>query len=439
MTRQRDFKALVRERMAKTGERYTTARAHVLAKLARGADSTSVFPGILDGYDSFGGVQSGTSAIHNVLRYVGLNSPLGAPPTEAAINGLCGGPGFLYAVFEYKGWPPMLTLALSNRSMPDVYAEQGLSRLGVKLAKHETTGRATAQKTLDEALSDGHAPLCVTDAASLRYMDLPREFVGGAPHVVAVVGRDGDSYWIDDRQAQPIRVEGPDLAAARAAYRHAKNRLFIVGRPETDPTRRNAMDAVADALRDTARRYVDPAVPKSFAGNCGFAGLEKWRAALTDAKDRRGWPTIFREGARAYAALHRAYEDIECRVSGAGRTFYAEFLDALADLPGHSRLREAAEAYRESGESWSRIASLIATCPDRAVRAACNIADQRVELADAAASGASGEAVSLWQKRQKLAEECRLDASTARELYSEIATLVGNIIDAERRAVPALA
>ena len=102
MTRQRDFKSLVRERMAKTGERYTTARTHLLARTIRHSQPAKAFPGVLSGYDTFGGQQPGTGAIHNVLRFVGIASALGAPPSEAMINGLCGGPGFLYAVFDTK-------------------------------------------------------------------------------------------------------------------------------------------------------------------------------------------------------------------------------------------------------------------------------------------------------------------------------------------------
>ena len=94
MTRQRDFKALVRERMAKTGERYTAARTHILAKTIRHAEPATAFPGVLEGYTAFGGQQAGTGAIHNVLQFLGIVSPLGSPPSEAMINGLCGGPGF---------------------------------------------------------------------------------------------------------------------------------------------------------------------------------------------------------------------------------------------------------------------------------------------------------------------------------------------------------
>ena len=438
MTRQRDFKALVRERMAKTGERYTAARTHLLARTIRHSQPAKAFRGVLEGYDTFGGQRAGTGAIHNVLRFLGITSPLGAPPSEAMINGLCGGPGFLYAVFEYKGWPPMLTLALGNRSMPDVYAAQGLSRLGVGLEQHETSSRAAAQKTLDETLAAGKPPLCVTDIASLPHYGLPMHFVGGAPHVVAVVGRDGDSYWIDDRQAEPIRVTGKQLADARAAYKKAKHRLVAVEQPQKTPSAAQTRATIAGAIADTALRYVEPAVPKSFAVNCGFSGLAKWRDELTDMKGRRGWPTVFSEGARAYAALYRAYEDIECHATAGGRPFYADFLDEAAEALGQDRLRRAAAAYREAGTLWSRIAHTIARCPDEAVRQACDIADRRVELNDALEDAECARSAELWQARHKLAERCKLKREAALGLYTEMASLVDGILQTERRAVELL-
>ena len=437
MTRQRELKALVRERMSKTGERYTTARTHHLAKSTTHS-TAKAFPGVIDGYDAFGGQQPGTGAIHNVLRFLAIASPLGSPPSEAMINGLCGGPGFLYAVFEYKGWPPMLTLALGNRSMPDVYAAQGLSRLGVPLVQHETTSRAAAQKKLDESLDGGTPPLCVTDLASLPHYGLPMHFVGGAPHVVAVAGRDGDHYWVDDRRTEPIRLAAGQLANARAAYRKAKNRLVAIARPDKTPSTAQAREMIAEAIADTAVRYVEPAVPKSFAVNCGFSGLTKWRDELTDLKSKRGWPAMFAEGPRAYAALYRAYEDIECRSTAGGRAFYAEFLDEAAGLLGQERLRRAADAYREAGTLWSRIAGTIADCPDKAVRQACDIADRRVELNDALGDKSCGEAAELWQKRHTLAEQCKLGREAAVSLYKEMATLVDGILQIETRAVELL-
>ena len=292
MTRHRDFKALVRERMDKTGERYTAARAQLLGK-ASAAPSVQAFPGVLPGYRTFGGIQSGTAALSNTLSSTGAVSSLdGSPFSETLINGLCGGPGFLYAVFEYKGWPPMLSLALRSRSMPDVYIAEGWSRVGMNVKVSETTSPVAARKALDRALDEGQAALCVADAASLPWTGLPLAFVGGGPLVVAVAGRDGDDYWVDDRAAQPRRISGKQLSAARAAYRQAKNRLATFAGPKP---KHDAKAALRDAIADTAKRYVEPAVPKSFWVNCGFSGLDKWRQMLVDAKDKRGWPTLFSE------------------------------------------------------------------------------------------------------------------------------------------------
>jgi hypothetical protein len=433
MTTQRDFKALVRERMARTGERYSAARARLLSSHTPSSRST---PGILNGYDRFGGVQPGTAAVCNALHHARIHWPLSKTEcTEVLVNGLCGGPGFLYAVFEYKGWPPILSLALQSRSMPDVYIGEGLARLGIRRTPYETTSRAAARKALDDALARDRAAICVVDVASLPWHGLPREFVGGGPHVVTVAGRDGESYWIDDRALRPIRVDATVLADSRAAYRKGKNRLTTIDGPDASADPRRAM---SDAIADTARRYVDPAVPKSFQVNCGFSGLAKWKQLLTDRRDRKGWPSIFAEGARAFAGLQRAYEAIECQVApGAGRGFYAQWLDDAAATLGRPALSDAAAAYRESAAAWSALAGVIAKAPDRALRDACLLADRRLELADAQ-TGGSADAASLVERRKALADECHLSTDDALSLYAEMATLVGRVIDAEQAAVKAL-
>ncbi len=438
MTKQREFKQLVRERMAKTGERFTAARAQILAKLSEPPPPPETFPGLIEGYDRFGGIQGDTAVLHNALRHAGITSPItGRPYTEAMINGLCGGPGFLYAVFEYKGWPPMLTLALRSRSMADVYVAAGLSRLGVRFKQSETTSPKPARKALDEALSAGKAAICVADIASLPWYGLPKEFAGGAPHLIAVVGRDGDDVWIDDRSPRPIRLGIDQVDNARARYRKGKNRLITLGGPQPSF---DAKQAIRDAIADTAQTYVEPTLPKSFWVNCGFSGLDKWRHMLTDTKDKKGWPAVFAEGNRAYAGLQRAYECIEYAdtAPAGGRAFYADFLDEAAEALDQSILKQAATAYREAGELWAQVASLIAECEDSAVRQACEIADRRLELGGAHGEGVSKESSELWQKRHKIAGECKLTKDAALSLYAKIADVVGRISDAEHSAVELL-
>ena len=436
MTRQRDFKALVRERMAKTGERYTAARAHLLSRFdSEKPPAASDVPGVVAEYRRFGGIQSGTCAVTNVLRHAAITSPLTRKPySESAVDGLCGGPGFLYAVFEYKGWPPMLTLALRSRSMADQYIGQGLERLGVTTTRSETTSATLARKALDEALDRGQPALSVTDIASLPWSGLPKEFVGGGPHVVAVVGRDGDSFLVDDRRASPIRVDAAVLARARAAYRHAKQRLITIDGP--DPAY-DAANALRDAIVDTARSYVEPAVPKSFWSNCGFAGLDKWRDLLINPKDKKGWPSVFSDGARAFAGLQRLYECVECQSAPhAGRAMYADFLEDSSTALSAPALRKAAHAYREAGLLWTQVSTLVADCPDAAVRKGCELADHRVEAGDD--SHASAKPIDSFDARQRLAAECRLSKERAAGMYKEIARLVGQIADAERAAVDLL-
>lgn len=436
MTRQRAFKALVRERMVRTGERYAAARAQLLA--TRGDPLPSGrYRGILPGYDRFGGIQSNTAPLRNVLRHAGIFSPMtGAPYSEAAVNGLCGGPGFLYAVFQYKGLPPILTLALQSRSMPDVYVAAGLSRLGLRLTQAQTTSAAASRKALDESLEAGRAPLCVVDLASLPWYGLPSEYVGGSPQVVGIAGRDGDAYWIDDRPPQPMRLEAAALANARARFRQGKNRLIRVEGP--DPAY-DAKRAVRDAVADTARSYTDPAVPKSFQVNCGFSGLNKWRQMLTEEKDKKAWPAVFGEGPLAHAGLHRAYECIEGQFGpGAGRPLYAQFLEESAAAIDRPSLRSAASVFREAGEAWTRLAGLIANCGDEAVRQACEVVDRRLELADGQSGDISDESAGLWARRHRLAADCRLTKDAARALYAEMSGVVGRILDLERTAVAQL-
>lgn len=433
MTKQRDFKALVRERMDKTGERYTAARAQLLGKASTPSRTQHAFPGVLPGYDTFGGIQSGTAALCNTLATVPID---GAPFTESLVNGLCGGPGFLYAVFEYKGWPPMLSLALRSRSMPDVYIAAGVSRIGMKVTINETTSAAAARKALDAALAGGKAALCVTDAASLPWTGLPKAFVGGGPHVVAVAGRDGDDFWIDDRAARPRRISAAQLSTARAAYRQAKNRLMTLDGPKPGY---DAKRALRDAIADTAKCYVEPAVPKSFWVNCGFSGLDKWRQMLVDPKDKRGWPTFFGEGARACVGLQRLHESIESQSAPhAGRSLYADFLDDAARTLDAPALAKAAVAYREAGVLWASISDIVSNCDDAAVRKACGLADEQLEAEEGDDGGSLATPLPCaerWQELQKIAAGCKLSKSDTGALYAGIASVVGRIADAERAAV----
>ena len=157
---------------------------------------------------------------------------------------------------------------------------------------------------------------------------------------------------------------------------------------------------------------------------------------LVDAKDKRGWPTLFAEGARACAGLQRLHESIECQSAPqAGRGLYAEFLDDAARALAAPPLTTAATRYREAGVLWASIGDMVAGCDDAAVREACGLADERLEGDDGGSRDSSKSGADRWQDLQKIASGCTLTKAAASALYAEIASVVGRIAEAERAAV----
>lgn len=439
MTRQRDLKARIRARMKKTGERYTSARAQILQQSST-QKATAHFPGVLDGYDRFGGVQGETAILQNVLRHSGVtHSANGMPYSEAMLHGLCGGIGFMYAVFEYKGWPPMLTMVMRSGTMPDTYMMPVFDRIGVTIKSEQTTSANRARQHLDEALDAGKPAICVVDIAHLPYYGVPSQMAGMGPHYVAVVGRDGNDFWLDDRSPRPCRVSADQLALARDGYKKAKHHLITI---ETHDPKFDWKASLYDAIGATCRALEDGdvGVPPNFRSNCGFAGMEKWQRLLTDAKDKKGWSTVFNTPDKAYVGLRRAYECIqyEYTAPAGGRLFYAEFLDESAGLTGDTKLSKAAEHWRDAADGWSALAGLIADAPDDAIQKGCQLCDQRAELLDQDADAATDELQRLAEAQRNLKDDCQLTPESAVKVFDAMADRLDDIIAIERRAVEAL-
>lgn len=432
MTRQRDFKKLVRERMSRTGESYTTARSHLLVEEA----PRDPLPGLLANYSRFGGLQGDTGVLTNVLRFAGLRKPDGREYSEALVAGLCGGIGFLYAVFEYRGMPPMLTIVARSNSMADAYIAEGLGRCGADFETREASTEGAAAKHVLSALDAGKPALCTVDMVSLPYSGMPAQWAGMSPHVVAAVGRHGESVWLDDRAVEPIAISMDDLAHARSRYRKGKNRLITLGGSARGF---ELAQAVRGAVALTVKCFHESPV-KSFASNFGFAGLEKWQRLLTDKRDPKGWAKVFPSGREALAGLGRVYECLqhEYTAPAAGRPLYAEFLAEAASITGDKRFAEVSQKFRASGALWNGLTDRIRRYPDGAVKRRCEITDIRAELLDSQGSKAAPQLKALFDERMELGKLCRLDAGAAGELYAAMAGDLGRIIGLEREAVEQL-
>lgn len=123
MTEHRALERLVRDRMARTGESYTTAHRHVVGRRAPAPDATA--PGLLPGYRLAGSGEHAPSTL--VARLLGR---AGVPLSEPMACGLGGGVGFLYAVFEYAQVPhPLLTIVAQHHPQPWLDAAAGRAAL----------------------------------------------------------------------------------------------------------------------------------------------------------------------------------------------------------------------------------------------------------------------------------------------------------------------
>ncbi|WP_419192271.1 DUF4872 domain-containing protein [Engelhardtia mirabilis] len=417
--------------MEKTGERYTTARAQVLAKLGyRTREATAG-----SGYPFQPGVCGDTGAVRNWLAALSVRATGSADPlSEAMLTGLAGGVGFLYIVFEYTGTPPLLSVLTRFDSAADRFALGAVERLGLELDSLQTTSAKKARAALDAAIDAGSPALCVVDALALARTDPPSAMLGTAPTLVAVVGREGDDLLIDKGSSDPALIHADVFAAARAAFKKAKHHMVTAAPGHGHGDLSAAIEA---AVADCARRYTESPY-KGFASNFGLAGMEKWARLLVDRKDAKGWPTLFPEGARAGLALRRTYQGLEHELTPphAGRGLYAEFLREAAPLTGNDRLAAAARAFDAAAERWRTISASIAECDVPAIRSGCEMLDTYAELLDAQA--AEAERDELRGRLEAATGECELTRDDALELYASLRGQLLAAIEAERAAHAAL-
>lgn len=335
MTARKHLKSLVRERMRKTGERYTVARRHIV-----GAEAS---------WELRGGIHGDTAAFANVLANLGVVAPhTGEPLTEAMVLGVGGGLGAGYIMWEFDSHQfraRVLTLGFRRLwPYPDRWARETAERLGLHAELHETGGARIAAAALDAQLEQGLPAIVWIDTYTLGHRGEPewRDGYGGDPLVV--YERSGDSYAIDDLSTERILVPAERLAAARARVGSYKHRLITI-----DPERVE-LD-LRPAVEDGLRLQIEHLSEKS--DSFSLPAWRKWARMTTDNRNKKGWPTVFADGlgigslrASIYAgAAHGAHL----------RGLYADFLDEAAGLLGRDSLTDAAAAWRQAATCWERI------------------------------------------------------------------------------------
>src|SRR5437764_15207026 len=136
MTAHKHFKQLVRARMEKTGESYSTARRHVLGQAAPQRPASS-------GPRHFPGIVPATTALRVLLAHAGVRAPhTGQPFSEALLFAVAGGvgAGMFSFFYEKEGFASFFVAGRHGWRDNLVYFRNACGRFGITPVVRESSG-----------------------------------------------------------------------------------------------------------------------------------------------------------------------------------------------------------------------------------------------------------------------------------------------------------
>jgi hypothetical protein len=433
MTTQKHAKARVRARMARTGERYATARSHVMRE-ASGNAAAAATPTRPSTRQHAAGTNAGAAALRTLL------AAAGAPVSEPVALVLGGGIGLGVFQFHYAA-EDVATFFLAGRHRWDddqAFLSEGLRRAGCEPLVTETTSATRADRQLREALAAGEPVVAWLDFAELGTRAYPASYSGGGYHVVVV--RDIDDArgvaHIDDLADGPLAVPLEDLARARgriAKDRHRLLRRAPGARAEVTPA------ALGAGLQATVDGFASPRT-RSF----GLQALDDLAARLR-GEGKGSWSTVFARGGQLLDALLAVHDGIELQGSGGGlvRTPFAAGLREAAALGADpAALAEVAATYEALGARWTALAAQVLPSEVPALRRARELSTQRALAYRTRGMAARAALESSWAEQAALRAEVDdcfpLDAPQRRAFLDAIASTVTALHAGEREALEQL-
>lgn len=428
MTKHKHFKQLVRARMSKTGESYSSARRHILN------DSVGQLPRPSHG-PHFAGMIPATTALRIALTNAGMLDPRTKRPfTEATLFGIAGGIGFCICAFVYEK-EDHATFYITGRHLvidDQVYLRAVAKRLGILPIVQETSSEKKGALLLEKMLAEHGPCIAWVDAASLPHRAMPECFRGGGYHIVTVYSVEGDAALIGDMTDEPVSIRMNDLSQARSRIKKFKNRLMHLppGRKEVD-----VASAMGDGLRACCDGLDGEGGVPGYTANFSLAALHRWGSQLDDSEMKDCWEKRFTPGKRMWQGLLGIHDFIEHHGTGGGlcRPIFAACLSENADLLGGSQWRSLANRYRELGQQWTELADV--ALPDKVplFRIAKKLLTRKAELINS--GGSEDEVRAIWRELDQLAaqaaEKFPLSAADASELRQSLKKHVVTLYDDE--------
>ncbi|MCI0741726.1 MAG: BtrH N-terminal domain-containing protein [Gemmataceae bacterium] len=456
MTVRKHFKKLVRERMTKTGESYTSSRRQILQQ----SPSTQQHRPTVDAGAQwhFPGSIPATTALRVVLTAAGVVNPQsGQPYSEEMLFGIAGGIGIGVATFRYEK-EDFSSFFLAGRHLwfDDVgYLRGSLDRFGLKPALEESSGAKPAFKKLQNLLSKGPC-IAWVDMAHLPHRALPAHTSGGGYHVVTIYRVDevAQTALVGDLTDEPVAVPLADLALARARIKKFAHRLLGIADGDPLPLGRGSDRRGTDKRGENLRELVhgglrachQALIAKPGKGPLAMSTLESLRRAaarLANDNDKQSWDKLFPPGANLWRALTSFHLFVEMYGTGGGlcRPMMAGFLAEASQALGDARLRALGDEYAALGAAWSELAD--AALPDE-VPLLRKAKEQHGHYAELFTSnGSAEEKRAVWVQLDGLAAQAKekfpLSDKDCAHLRAGLHQRLERIIAAEEAALASLA
>ncbi|HEY4534869.1 MAG TPA: DUF4872 domain-containing protein [Enteractinococcus sp.] len=373
MVHNKHFKALVRQRMAKTGERYTTARRQLLASqtpIPTASGVVSGYPRTALGATAAAG-QYDAALWQRVLAQAGIKNPATNEAfTTAMLAGLGGGIGFMVATFAYE---EVTTATVVLRAHPEPYTERMLQRSAVALERTSTTSPRIATQQLDATLEADKVSVVRVTHGTLPWVDSDAaEYQDSID--VAIVGRHDEHYLVDgggpslgEDDIEAFRsITSAELAKARGQRKTDKHWAANITLDQVPISLDELTTNVRSAMSETTGRLLGTlpleGIPASWLPKFGVQGMRTWAELLRDQRTKRGWPAMFANEQRLQTGLRMVQDTaFGSRWGGPGglRGLYADFLVEASALPGLGRVQDAAPIYRQLAPLWDRVMDTI--------------------------------------------------------------------------------
>lgn len=444
MTAHKHFKSLVRARMARTGESYTTARRFVIRDADGAPAATSVSDDPAARWHLPGSIPA-AAALRVLLTAAGAGEPKSrrALP-ESLVFGIAGGIGIGVCQFLYEKEDFASFYVAGRHHWHDDagYLSAAAERFGLKATIRESGGVKAAEKHLREALAEGRPCVAFVDMAHLPHRAMPPRFSGGGYHVVTVYDIDdaAKAARIGDLTDRPLTISLDDLSAARGRIRKFKNRILSLSQSKAAP---DLASAALAGLRACHAGLIGKPM-KGFPTTFSLEGVRLWGERLHGSKDKEGWERVFARGHRLWAGLTGIHDYVEHYGTGGGlcRPMFAEFLERAAALVGKPKLRSPAGRYAELGAAWSELASAALPVDVPMFREYRDLVTRRGELLAAGDEGSVESLRDVWSQMDALAQRARrefpLSEKRCTELRAELQRRVRAIHEGETAAHAAL-